>query len=25
LWLEDAFPSGTRFVFTLPLLQKAQT
>jgi len=23
LWLEDAFPSGTRFVFTLPLLQKA--
>src|SRR5439155_4517874 len=24
LWLEDAFPSGTRFVFTLPLLQKAQ-
>jgi two-component system sensor histidine kinase KdpD len=24
LWLEDAFPSGTRFIFTLPLLQKAQ-
>jgi two-component system sensor histidine kinase KdpD len=23
LWLEDAFPSGTRFVFTLPLLQTA--
>ncbi len=23
LWLEDAFPSGTRFVFTLPLVREA--
>jgi signal transduction histidine kinase len=23
LWLEDAFPSGARFVFTLPVLQRA--